>query len=648
MIPKIGLLQGLVVSVLAMAGIPVQAGAGALPISAFASLAPIESPRLSPSGKYVAFIRNLDGKAFLVTQELGARDSRVVLKTDNKKYHFHDFQWAGDDYLLVGASYREHARGVLTMETRMLAVDRQGATVKPTLVRSAADRRHVPQFQDVVIGSDPADSKQVLVSLDLDTPTRPDVYRLNVQTGRKTVVERNPGTVYRWMADRQGVVRAGYGWYGKTMSFIVKPPGRSGWTVLSKFDGTDAMQRQQGVHSLLGFDADARWLYASAYHQGRLAIFRIDIADPAFARQLVAADPGFDISGELIYAPWLGKVVGAYYEGGSARFIFWEQGARDLQGAVDRVLPERVNLIESSSEDGRRHVIRSEAGRHPPRHYLLDTAEGTISKISDDFPALHDEDLVQAEEVSFRSRDGWLIQGYLTRPAAAAAPMIVFPHGGPVARDTAAFNYWTQFFASRGWNVLQINFRGSWGFGHEFMTAGFRRWGLEMQDDITDGVRWAIERGIADPGRICIVGGSYGGYAALMGVAKTPALYRCAVSFAGLSDLRDFLSSQSAFLGYELGAEQMIGKWWGDRERLRQTSPVNHAGDIRTPLLIIHGEEDYIVPVSQSRDMVAALKRAGAPCRYLELPLGDHYLSREEDRLKAFAEMEAFLKAYLD
>nr|WP_249777492.1 S9 family peptidase [Herbaspirillum robiniae] len=254
--------------------------------------------------------------------------------------------------------------------------------------------------------------------------------------------------------------------------------------------------------------------------------------------------------------------------------------------------------------------------------------------------------------ISFKGRDGTPLHGYLTPPwnaPAGKAPLIVLPHGGPVARDVARFDVYTQFFASRGWAVLQVNFRGSAGYGAEFEQAGFKRWGLEMQDDITDSVNWSVQSGLADPARICIVGGSYGGYAAMMGVIKTPELYRCAVSINGVADLRDLLANAQRYVGYEIGAERIIGQWWSDRERLRQTSPVNRAKEIRTPLLLIHGKEDRTVPVEQSRDMADALKDTGnKDYRYVELPLGDHGLSREEDRIRAFREMETFLKTYLD
>lgn len=212
-----------------------------------------------------------------------------------------------------------------------------------------------------------------------------------------------------------------------------------------------------------------------------------------------------------------------------------------------------------------------------------------------------------------------------------------------------AFDYWTQFFVSRGWAVLQVNFRGSSGYGGDFLQAGFKRWGLEMQDDLTDAAQYAIDHAIANPERICIVGGSYGGYAALMGIVRTPELFRCAVSFAGVSDLRSLLEERRQFLGYELGAERQLGSLWSDRNRLKATSPVNHADKIRTPLLIVHGAEDRVVPVEQSRAIVQALKDPGfTRMRYVELPDGDHHLSRQDDRLTVFREMEQFLATHLN
>ncbi|WP_144006931.1 S9 family peptidase, partial [Pelomonas sp. KK5] len=206
---------------------------------------------------------------------------------------------------------------------------------------------------------------------------------------------------------------------------------------------------------------------------------------------------------------------------------------------------------------------------------------------------------------------------------------------------------WTEFLANRRYGVLQVNFRGSDGYGSEFKRAGLQRWGLEMQDDLSDAVDWAVAQGYADPKRICIVGGSYGGYAALMGLVKTPQLYRCGVSLAGVTDLQDLVRYESDYYGGRVQAEAQIGDWWSDRERLKATSPARQVERIRAPVLLMHGSDDRVVPVEQSRDMAKALQRAGKPVRYVEQDGGDHQLSRNVNRLQFFQELEAFLAANL-
>ena len=250
------------------------------------------------------------------------------------------------------------------------------------------------------------------------------------------------------------------------------------------------------------------------------------------------------------------------------------------------------------------------------------------------------------------ARDGKELQVFLTVPKdrdPRHLPMIVFPLGGPASQSPGGFNYWTQWFVSRGWAVLEPRFRGTEGYGDEWLRAGFQRWGLEMQDDLTDTVQYAIRSGIANANRVCIVGAGYGGYDALMGAVKTPDLYRCAVSLGGVTNLPELVSDSRWYLNQKPLVEMRIGSWWSDRERLRETSPVFHAQEMRTPLLLMHGYMDRSVPVSQSRAMAEALKAANVTTfRYVEWPLADEALRREEDRLQVFSGLEAFLSSHLD
>ncbi|MBV8622574.1 MAG: S9 family peptidase [Herbaspirillum sp.] len=627
------------------------------PVRAFAEQPRAQMFVLSPDGSTLAYVLNKDGSSYLSTLVLGAPAPTVLLTTDNQKYRFQSLRWAGNQRLLASARYPDYRYGVATYESRLIAIDANGGNLNGNLLDSAfrfQRPRNVPQFQDRILGKSAAGPDSVLLALDMERAAQPDVYSLDVKTAQLTRVASNRGYIRQWMADRNGEVRLGYGWREKEMQMIVRAPGDKTWKTLSTWVADDYAQVAARAITPLGFDADGRYLYVYADHQGRQALFRIDTADPAFARTLVHDDPQFDLTGQLIWSDWQKQYVGIRYAGQYGKRVYWNEPARALQEEIDRALPGQTNTIFSSSEDGLSLLIASTAPNAPSTIYWLERKSGKMRKIIDTRPALAEHQMPMPRPVSITSRDGTVLHGYVTAPwhragRSGPTPLVVFPHGGPISRDSGQFDVYAQFFASRGWAVLQVNFRGSSGYGAEFEQAGLQRWGMEMQDDLTDSVRWSIEQGIADPGKICIVGGSYGGYAALMGIIKTPELYRCAVSLNGVTDLRDLLANAQRFDGYEIGAERIIGRWWGDRERLRQTSPINHAAAIRTPLLLIHGKQDRTVLVEQSRDMADALKAAGKrDYRYLELPLGDHQLSREEDRLEVFTEMESFLRRYLD
>ncbi|MFJ3058272.1 prolyl oligopeptidase family serine peptidase [Herbaspirillum sp. NPDC087042] len=627
------------------------------PVRVFAEQPRAQMFVISPDGATLAYLLNKDGSSYLSTLVLGEQTPTVLLSTDNQKYSFRSLRWAGNQRLLAGARYPDYRYGVAGYESRLIAVDANGGNLNANLLDSAfrfQRPRNVPQFQDRILGKSAAGPDSVLLALDMERAAQPDVYSLDVKTAQLTRVASNTGGIRQWMADRDGEVRLGSGWRDKEMQLFVRAPGDKTWKTLSTWVADDYAQVAARALKPVGFDADGRYLYAFADHQGRQALYRIDTADPAFTRTLVHDDPQFDLTGQLIWSDWLKQYVGISYAGQYGRRVYWNERARALQDEIDRALPEKTNTVFSSSEDGLSLLIASTAPNAPSTIYWLERKSGKMRKIIDSHPALAERQMPMPRPVSITSRDGTVLHGYLTAPWNRAAttgptPLIVLPHGGPISRDRGQFDVYAQLLASRGWAVLQVNFRGSSGYGAEFEQAGFQRWGMEMQDDLTDSVRWSIEQGIADPHKICIIGGSYGGYAALMGIIKTPELYRCAVSLNGVADLRDLLANAQHFDGYEIGAERIIGRWWGDRERLRQTSPVNHAADIRTPLLLIHGKQDRTMPVAQSRDMADALKAAGKrDYRYLELPLGDHQLSREEDRIEAFTEMERFLHRYLD
>jgi len=639
---------------------PVYAETGAVrpPTTAFASLPRIESIQLSPSGRHLAVLRNHEGRTFLETQTVSGQEPHQLVSTDNREHLITWFRWVNDERLLVAIRSAASKDASASVETRLLAVNRDGSEPIANLLKQGAlsslfGQKHVPLFEDRLVGTIPGDPKHVLLAVDLEHPGLPDVYKVDVYSGERQLVQANPSAqpdaraISRWIADRAGMVRAGVGQFQTAVHAIVRTPESSLWRELAGYD----LANETGLVPL-AFDGDPAWLYVRDQHRGKAAVFKLNVADRTADRRLVVADPKFDLNGELVYAPGRKKVVGVRYNAADERVLFWDFDAQRLQARIDRALPGTVNVIHSSSDDGRLHVVKSSGAAYPPRWSIFDEQDGRMVLLGKSCPDLETAALALPTTVYVTARDGKEISAALTVPKdrdPRPLPMILFPHGGPAARMPGEFNSWTQWFVSRGWAVLEPRFRGTEGYGDDALRAGFQRRGLEMQDDLTDAVQYAVHAGLADAKRICIVGSGYGGYAAVMGIVKTPDLFRCAVSLGGVTDLQQVLSDSRWYLNQKPVVESRVASWWNDPERLRDTSPIAHAGEIRTPLLLMHGLMDRSVPVSQGRTMARALTDAKViTSRYVELPLADEALRREEDRQQVFSELDAFLSSHLD
>jgi dipeptidyl aminopeptidase/acylaminoacyl peptidase len=295
-------------------------------------------------------------------------------------------------------------------------------------------------------------------------------------------------------------------------------------------------------------------------------------------------------------------------------------------------------------------IVAVEGPRKPTTYYMLDRTSHVASLIGKTYPHLDENDLGEVKPYPYTARDGLAIPAYLTLPPGRppkSLPTVIFPHGGPGARDEISFDWWAQFMANRGYAVLQPNFRGSSGYGPKFTAAGEHQWGLKMQDDITDGVKKLIADGIADPKRICIVGGSYGGYAALAGATFTPDLYACAIGVAGVFDLPKFLHTKRTRSDNDAevvsGWDALIGNMDSDSERLDATSPARHADHVKCPILLLHGDGDTTVPIEQSEIEEAALRSAGKNVQFVRLEGDDHYLKLGTTRVRMLKEIESFL-----
>jgi dipeptidyl aminopeptidase/acylaminoacyl peptidase len=305
----------------------------------------------------------------------------------------------------------------------------------------------------------------------------------------------------------------------------------------------------------------------------------------------------------------------------------------------------------STTRDETKAIFLSTTDRNPGTYYLLDTAALRLKKLFDLAEWIHPQEMAPMKPMEYKARDGLTIHGYLTLPLGGSGknlPLVVNPHGGPSARDVWEFDPGVQFLANRGYAVLQVNFRGSTGYGKSFLKAGFREWGLKQQDDITDGVKWVIDQGIADPKRVCIFGASYGGYAALIGLEQTPELYRCGISYAGVTDIiRTLKKSLPELKIAEAMAIEQIGDVKEDKAHLKDVSPLAHVDKIQVPVFLAHGEYDRRVPIETARDLARALKKQGKLYDFMVRDDEDHGFHQETNKIAFWTKVEAFLKSNL-
>lgn len=621
-----------------------------LPAERFARAPLLEGVALSPDGKRIAGLMNLAEGTVLVTQRIDGSALHNVLSSDNKQMAFGWVQWVNNERLIASVHYRSKRGGTLVTETRLVAVDHDGGELIDLSAGGDTGVRDKQQIQDRVVDLLPGDGRHVLLQLNAPGTHSPAVYRVNIENGERRMVHSPERLVDNWITDAGHKVRAGIRREGTRIDILACDPDGTHWRSLWSYQlfAADAILP-------LGFDQNPNILFVQAFHEGRKAVFSVDLRDPGLKLTLRLAHRELDLDGELIRSPLSGEVVGFAAEGGNSEgggtlTEFWDPELDGVARALDQALPGRFNRLLALSQDELRYLVHSSGNGIPGQYYIGDRESGRLTLLADQFNHLPPAQLVGKQAVRITARDGLPLRAWLTRPKNrpdGPGPLVLLPHGGPHSRDDNDFDPWTEFLASRGYTVLQVNFRGSSGYGHAFEMAGLQRWGMEMQDDLSDGVRWAIAEGIADPRRVCIVGGSYGGYAALMGSIKTPGMYRCVVSLNGVTDLEALIHHTRDFKGGSAVASLQFGSFWSDSARLHATSPVFHAEAVTAPALIIHGDADQIVPVEHGRRMAKALARAGRPHEYLELEGAGHSLGNAGHRLHFLTALERFLATHL-
>jgi len=585
------------------------------------------TPRISPDGSHLAYLSPWERRMNLFVTDLRTgRTTRVTRATDRD---IEGHVWANDDRIL----YARDQGG--DENFRLFAVGRDGSEPLDLTPFEGVKCAIVDELEQV--------DDEVLFQMNRRDPRVFDVYRLDVRTGEMALVAENPGNVQQWVTDHEGRLRLAVTTDGVNTSLLFRSIERDPWRTVATYDF------KEYARPFL-FTFDNRGLYvASNVGRDRLALFEYDLEEGRETR-LIFEHPEVDIAQPLFSRPRK-KLTAVAFETDRVRLAFLDERRRRIQEFLDERLPGRQNLVVSHSRDERSYVVHSGSDRTMGSFHLLDTEKLELSSLFDVSPWLDEEAMAPMRPVRYKSRDGMAIHGYLTappRPGDGGLPLVVRPHGGPWARDSWGFNPENQFLASRGYAVLQMNFRGSAGFGRRFLEAGFGEWGLSMQDDVSDGVRWAVREGIADPARVAIYGGSYGGFAALSGLTRTPELYACGISYVGVSNLFTWIASIPPYwTPYLEMLHEMVGHPERDAERLRRTSPFFNAERIRAPLLVAQGANDPRVPKRESDQIVEALRGRGVPVEYLVKANEGHGFLNEENRFDLYRAVERFLGEHL-
>ena len=583
--------------------------------------------RISPDGKHLAFMQPWENRLNIFVQEIGKTEEVQV--TFSKERDIQGYFWKNDNRLVFlqdkGGNENFH----------LFAVDKDGKNQKELTIGDDVRAEIIDDLFE--------NENEMIVGLNKRNPEFYDAYRININTGELTMVGENPGNITGWLTDNAGIIRIATTTDGINAGVLYRNSEKEPF---SEFITTNFKES----FSPLYFDFDDKTLLvASNIGRDRTSIVKYD---PIKKKEIstMFEHPEVDVS-NVLRSRKRKVITGVAYETDRSHYQFFDKQREELQKKLDKRFPGYEVALSGQNRNENKLLITVSSDRSYGSYYFYDLTTGSFTKLADISPWLKEDDLAEMKPIKYIARDGKVINGYLTLPKGVPAknlPVVINPHGGPWARDEWGFNPEVQFLANRGYAVLQMNFRGSVGYGRKFWESSFKQWGKTMQDDITDGVNWMISQGFADPKRIAIYGASYGGYATLAGITFTPDLYVCAVDYVGVSNLFTFMSTIPPYWKPYLDMMyEMVGDPEKDKELMTAASPVFHVDKIKCPLFIAQGANDPRVAKAESDQMVEALKKRGIDVPYMVKDNEGHGFGNEENRMDFYKEMERFFGKYL-
>ncbi len=461
------------------------------------------------------------------------------------------------------------------------------------------------------------------------------------------LIAKNPGDITSWLVDNDGEVRGGSSLNGLMGKFFYKNKGENDFRLIKEFNVTDE------TITPIGFDTKSEILYAfSNIGRDKAALYTYDPNADKLSEMIYGRDD-VDLGG-LIYSRKNNRLLGVTYFNDYPHRVYFDEKEEKLMASLEKVFPDKQVNFTSRTKDEMLNIVHVGNDRDPGQYYLFDRNTNKLRWLLAVTNTIKPEQMSPMQPIKFTSRDGLEINGYLTIPKESDGkklPLIINPHGGPWARDYWGFNREHQFFASRGYATVQVNFRGSTGYGRKFIAASYGKWGAEMQNDLTDAVHYLVKEGIADPDKVCIYGGSYGGYATMVGLTSTPDLYQCGINYVGVTDVALLFDTmpkrwepQRELFKIRVGDPE-------DKELMHRISPLSHVDKIKAPLMIVQGAKDPRVVKQHATDLRDALEKRGIKLTDDEWVMKKdegHGFRKEENRIELYTKIEKFLGKHLN
>lgn len=590
--------------------------------------------QLSPDGKYISYLAPYKDRLNVFVRRVDEDDTASLRLTSETERSVAGYMWADNERLL----FMKDTAG--NENYQLYGVRRDGTDLRAYTAFEGVRTSLIDDLEE--------QPGYVMIGMNKRNAEVFDPYRLNLDTGELTLLAENPGNYQGWMTDHDGRLRAATAIVdGVNTQLLYRDTENEPFRPVLTTNFRDTV-------GFMEFTPDNREVFAATnLRRDKTVLVRMN---PATCEELelLYENDTYDIA-SISYSRRRKKLLSVYCTGHKEPVRhYFDPEEEQLRKRIKAHFPDVRYGIADTDKAERTYLIYAGSDRTRGAYWLYDAETDEARKIADIAPWIKSEEMNEMHAVTYTSRDGLTIEAYLTLPngltpdEAHGLPVVVNPHGGPWARDCWGYSSEVQFLSNRGYAVLQMNFRGSTGYGRKFLEASYKQWGLSMQDDITDGVRWLIGQGIADPKRVAIYGGSYGGYAVLAGLAFTPDLYACGIDYVGVSNLFTFMNTIPPYWRpmLEMMYEQ-VGNPETDREQLAATSPALHADKIKAPLFIAQGANDPRVNKAESDQMVEALRRRGVEVEYMVKDNEGHGFHNQENRFDFYRAMESFLAKHL-